>query len=780
MTQTLTVDAPGAALPDHLAPLAGGRWAMWRWAALRSAGFPVDGVLALAAPACAAAADAYLESGGAQREAAFARKFEEAVEHGAAAARVAAADPMLREALAWQNRRALTNSVDFLLREPGKRTARHRKNEIVVARYLQRYCAKNDTIGFFGPVGWARVVDDGPLLAVEPGPQVLASRTAYFEGWCIDALGEALAADGSLLPWLAPRRMPYLRVERGALRPPLGPPIALSPAEAAALQTCDGERTARDVAALLLADPTLGLPDEEAVFAVLRKLRDARWIAWTLEVPAEGLHPERSLRRLLERVEDAGRRVTVLGALDELEAARDGVAASAGDAERVDRAMAALEETFVRLTSSAPTRRDGEAYSGRTLLYEDCRRDVEVRLGPQLGETLGPPLSLVLEGARWLSVEAAALCRTELRAVYDELARTAGPVVPFASFWFRAHPLIFDHGELLETLSERQWARWESVLTLPPGERRVAFDVDELRPRVTAAFDAPRVTWRSVRHHTPDVIITAPSAEDAAAGRYHYVLGEVHPMVNTLRPALFTAQHPAPDDLLAAVERDLPEPQMAAVFSRQQGGATLRISRGLVSPKDYRLVFAPDSCGVSVGRPLQLAALELEATDDSLEVRTRNGAVRFDILDVLNDILALSLVHSFEMLRPAEHTPRVSFGPLVVSRESWTLPREDLAFAGARSDRDRFLEARRWARAHDLPRFVFVRARAGQKPIFVDLESPLSINVLTRALGQPTSDEDLDHLVRVTEMLPTPDQLWLRDAEGRRYASEIRLVALER
>ena len=63
-----------------------------------------------------------------------------------------------------------------------------------------------------------------------------------------------------------------------------------------------------------------------------------------------------------------------------------------------------------------------------------------------------------------------------------------------------------------------------------------------------------------MRHHTPDLIIAASSAEDAAAGRYHYVLGEVHPMVNTLRPALFTAQHPAPDDLLAAVERDLPEP----------------------------------------------------------------------------------------------------------------------------------------------------------------------------------------------------------------------------
>src|SRR5205807_2647009 len=160
-----------------------------------------------------------------------------------------------------------------------------------------------------------------------------------------------------------------------------------------------------------------------------------------------------------------------------------------------------------------------------------------------------------------------------------------------------------------------------------------------------------------------------------------------------------------------------------------------------------RLVFAPDSCGAPVGRPLPIASLEVEASGDSLEVRTRNGAVRFDVLDVLNDMLALSLVHSFEMLRPAAHTPRVSFGPLVVSRETWTFPGESLAFAEARDERNRFLEARRWARAHGMPRFVFVRARAGQKPIFVDLESPLSVTVLARALRQPTSDEDLDRLV---------------------------------
>jgi hypothetical protein len=33
--------------------------------------------------------------------------------------------------------------------------AQTRRWVLVIANYLQRYCLKNDTIGFYGPVGWA-------------------------------------------------------------------------------------------------------------------------------------------------------------------------------------------------------------------------------------------------------------------------------------------------------------------------------------------------------------------------------------------------------------------------------------------------------------------------------------------------------------------------------------------------------------------------------------------------------------------------------------------------
>ena len=53
-------------------------------------------------------------------------------------------------------------------RAPAKPSRRARREEIV-ASYWQRYCGKNDTIGFFGPLAWGRIEDAGPPLASRSG-----------------------------------------------------------------------------------------------------------------------------------------------------------------------------------------------------------------------------------------------------------------------------------------------------------------------------------------------------------------------------------------------------------------------------------------------------------------------------------------------------------------------------------------------------------------------------------------------------------------------------------
>jgi hypothetical protein len=61
---------------------------------------------------------------------------------------------------------------------------------------------------------------------------------------------------------------------------------------------------------------------------------------------------------------------------------------------------------------------------------------------------------------------------------------------------------------------------------------------------------------------------------------------------------------------------------------------------------------------------------------------------------------------------------------------------------------------------------VFARLPSEVKPVLVDRSSDLSLDMFAAMLdGQP---------VRFSEMLPDRDGLWLTDAAGERYTSELR------
>jgi hypothetical protein len=104
--------------------------------------------------------------------------------------------------------------------------------------------------------------------------------------------------------------------------------------------------------------------------------------------------------------------------------------------------------------------------------------------------------------------------------------------------------------------------------------------------------------------------------------------------------------------------------------------------------------------------------------------------------------------------------PRFVSGRLVLFRRRWTfqpgqLPEEGAAF---------FAEVSRWRRRRGIPRHAFVHTAADPKPFYADLESPLFVDLLRRALGEKAT-------LHLTEMLPGPDEMWVGDGRGR-YATE--------
>ena len=141
-------------------PLAGD-WELWRDFAVRSAGFPVSGL------------DVFGPGDESER---LSR---------------AAQDARFQEAVTWQNPAALANAVLKVAERSPTKPSRARGREEIVASYLQRYCGKNDTIGFFGPLAWGRIEDDAPPLHARSG-ELVRSRHVHFEAWPVQALAETL------------------------------------------------------------------------------------------------------------------------------------------------------------------------------------------------------------------------------------------------------------------------------------------------------------------------------------------------------------------------------------------------------------------------------------------------------------------------------------------------------------------------------------------------------------------------------------------------------------
>jgi hypothetical protein len=715
------------------------------------------------------------------------------------ALREIAAEPRFREAVTWQNRGAVETALDGLSRRQpegeSRRSQSQREQEELVASYLQRYAAKNDTIGFFGPVAWARLADDGPAIAFRTGEHLLATRDVSFEQWAIDAVARGLSADPRLAPWMCPRRLPFVRLgDDGSVQSSLDGEHQLTLEEWVVLRAARGDRTARDLARALLERPESErdrdhravFETEEHVFRTLRALAARKLVAFAFDVPLTW-KPEQALRVLLDRIDAPPLKAGALQPLDALDEARRGVAAAAGEPDQLARALTNLDAGFTRLTGDAATRQAGTTYAARQLVFEDCRRDLDLAIGPSLLASLGPPLSLVLASARWLTHETAQVYGAALRGIHAELrARAPGGPVRFVDMWFRAQRVLFGAKERpFDAIVAELEDRWSRVLgPLPPGNQ-VHYESRAIGDRVGEAFAAPGPGFRAARHHSPDIMIAAGDADAIRRGDCIFVLGEVHVGMNTLDTACLVAQHPDRAELDLAYVRDRPEPLVAPVYSKDWPKITVRTNRAFVTPETYFLETGFDPAPGPRDHVLLLEDLVVEERGRELVVRTegtgpgRGPSIALPILEVFGEALSMLVGDGFRVFPRAARTPRLMIDRLVVSRESWTFAPSAIPFAAERGECARFVAARRWARAVGLPRQFFAKTAIEVKPIFVDLDSPPYVNLFARHVRRAEAHAGGETPIRLTEMLPRLDQSWLEGAADQRFTSELRIVVVD-
>lgn len=225
--------------------------------------------------------------------------------------------------------------------------------------------------------------------------------------------------------------------------------------------------------------------------------------------------------------------------------------------------------------------------------------------------------------------------------------------------------------------------------------------------------------------------------------------------------------------------RDLPESHLVPVPSKDWPVVTTRTPLVIALPKDYLLAAFPDACGIPQEQAVPIGELVIEEVDGELIVHTRDGRLRFEIIEAFAGLLQFLAFNYFRILPSASHMPRVTVDRMVIQREAWSFTPAEIAWVHEKNEGERFLAARRWAHASGIPRWCFGKTPVEIKPFYIDFDSPIYVDLFARMVRRTEEANQPDAHISVSEMLPDHEALWLTDAEGQRYSSELRFVAFD-
>jgi hypothetical protein len=718
--------------PAHSLSLAPG-WRLWRAAALRGAGMPF----------------AWLDAFAGEQPAA-----------SRAAVRRLLTEDRFVEALVWQNPTAAGNWVlrhAAALRE-GTELARRGTHDGLAARYAQRYCAKNDTIGAFGPVAWARF-DPAASGVSWTGGGGIRRRSVHFESWALRALADAWARDERVRPFLPVRRHPTAGLDQdGRVRRAWRPAEELSPLAARILAAVADKSTVADLVA------TFGEPGEAEIW----RLHEAQVLDVGFVVPLDD-RPEQRLRGQVDQIADDTVRAELLARLDGLDAAREQVVAATGDPARLHEALRRLIALFAEATGADGVRSKNQAPIGRVPVYQDCRRDLDAVVGGDVLDRLRAPLGLLLRSARWLVAEVAEAVEDELRRRFAQLRRR-DPDVRLSQLYLRAADVLSgSERTVVHDVVEDFQLRWGELLPSDV-DGPVLLAADELESLAAGLFPERTSLWSAARFHSPDLLLAR------RPGGWQWVLGELHLAMNTLENRVFHTQSDDPDALNAAVAADVAAGRVVAMQPFDSPEVSPRTYPPLASHcPDYLYWSYGWDSGVPTGaRCWPAAELRVWEEGGRLLVGPTGGGWAAPVVEALGEFLSALVVNRFQIRPPARHQPRVVLDDLVVCRESWRLPADELVSAP-----ERVAELTDQLRALGLPRHVFAKTAAEPKPFYVDVESPLLVRNLARALRLLADRPESQRHVDISEMLPGPDELWTVDGADGLCTSELRAVVVD-
>lgn len=666
-----------------------------------------------------------------------------------------AQDERFREALLLSNPNMFTVALPSYLRsyDLARRPNKARQLERRLYSYLQRFCTKNDTTSFFGPIdyGWFDLSASEALTYQRADDERLGQRLTRLSFWATQALADLIAAD----PAIQPHLVPYL--QHGCRLLPGGElsitvrkqRVRLSESTFALLQRIDGLRTAAD-----LCEGDARAWDE------LLRLRDKGLVIWRLEIPTAVFNPLEWLSLWVQHVqEDCTTRVQWMTHLAWFQQALERFTLL--DAEKKLQLLQDIEERFTALTGQEARRGEGSIYVDRLLLYDEAQGAIEhCTVGQSLGQNLLTQLRPTLDLCSSYSTLVQEVCQRHAQALFQEMGGEPQPYLAFIRALDErvsletclADPLVQDYGQRLVDLAvQRQH------------DERICLTSDDLRP-FQRAIPAGTVV-------SPDLFLAASDVEALATGQYQAIIGEIHYGAQVW--CHFLTFCTCNDELASALASALPEPtqgrlRAVLVHRRTQGKTFYRELPGL-SVEVLGRSTKPREC------VLPVADLEVATDETGLILRSRSLGQSLELYAADPRSVSNWLFCTPPVLMPSitmeQHTPRIEIDEIVYQRERWTLCVADILPPTLGGDASALLlHGCELRRRYGLPERAFARVPSERKPFYVDFANVFSLELFLNMIQN-------DQTVTLSEVLPSPDKWWLSGQRGT-YSCEWRMTAV--
>ncbi len=644
------------------------------------------------------------------------------------------------------------------------RNAKAGDRERHLLMYLQRICAKNDTLSEWGPTVWGTIADK---LRFEGKPGI-AGRRAYLERWTAHAAAAAMNADPAVREELAPRIHPNGRLKGNRF-------VLTDTAEALLLDSGTLDLVLRCTGNV--AAHSLGAPP-----GALEQLAERGVLRWQVEVAAMQSEPLLPLFDEVERWRDSPIRSHWLRLLRPIIALPAEFAAATRIAERVR----LMDEARAAVSALGPARAPAHRvlYSATNPIGEECRREWAFQLNDQMTDRFAQ------SAAPWIDLwrDTYAFVASRVAAGLRDLLNNAsggGDTLALPAFLKHCETQRMSlTGPGIVVLAHLAFqevkAAFRNAVSGRPDAPEWQLTVEDCG-LVRRAFDFPK--FDEYTYPSADLQISASSFAAVQRGDYRWIVSELHPPVAMLHHCFYW-NCPDPtllSELMARTVCGRPNFHFGFFPADFTSHTTVRIFETL---PELSIFVAPQRADPN-WKTVAPADAEVYVDNDSADVCLRHRDTHEPLGSFARSWLIPLGFHPFHFGR-SPHMPRLVCGDVVVQRRSWTVSLEELRagkYTGV--SRDLIIAVERLRGDKDFPRYVYIRPteaalrRSGAegrdkdtKPVFIDLESYMFVEIFHRWLVKAGELE-------VTEMLPDPDHLCWQEADGRR-TFELRTLIVPR